>query len=338
MTIQVPSPDLQVEFADRLEQSRREFLQTALADTVRRMDIAQIDSELVEVVPAGELSELAARGIRGEWLFACPAILRANPKLLAYYRLLLGFSQKEFYTSASGLGRFRTLEERGNLPERLDSEVSELCRGLNNAASRLARAITYAKITIGLLDDLALLTFGPQLRGGANVRRGSAAIQQVFEVLREIVEPHLIEGPPGVLRLRNAANRIVVIEFASDPDIVIRETRNDGKDQKVVAIEVKGGTDFSNVHNRVGEAEKSHQKARQRGFTECWTVVNVKAINLAEARQESPSTNQFFLLGDLLSRGGDSYHEFRSRVVHLTSIPDVQQPSEKPARAKRPKR
>ena len=28
-------------------------------------------------------------------------------------------------------------------------------------------------------------------------------------------------------------------------------------------MEIKGGSDISNAHNRVGEAEKSHIKARQ---------------------------------------------------------------------------
>lgn len=321
MPIQIPAPDLQIEFAERLEQSSHEFLQNALAETVRGLNISELDTDLQSVVPASDLSELASRGIRGEWLFACPVILRARPKLIAYYRLLLGFSQKEFYTAASGLSQFRGLEERGEIPARVESSLIELCTGLNAAASRLARAITYARITLNLLDDLALLTFGPQLRGGANVRRGSAAIQQVFGVLRKIVLEYLIEDTPALMRLENATGRIVLIEFAADPDIVIRETRDDGKDQKVVAIEVKGGTDFSNVHNRMGEAEKSHQKARLRGFTECWTVVNVNSIDLDEARRESPSTNQFFRLVDLLDESTNGFHEFKSRVIHLTSIP-----------------
>jgi hypothetical protein len=36
-------------------------------------------------------------------------------------------------------------------------------------------------------------------------------------------------------------------------------------------------TDFSNIHNRIGEAEKSHQKARQTGYTEVATGAEMKA-------------------------------------------------------------
>jgi hypothetical protein len=32
-----------------------------------------------------------------------------------------------------------------------------------------------------------------------------------------------------------------------------------------VAVEIKGGKDYSNIHNRIGEAEKSHQKAKKEG-------------------------------------------------------------------------
>ena len=73
--------------------------------------------------------------------------------------------------------------------------------------------------------------------------------------------------------------------------------------RNVVAIEVKSGTDVSNIHNRIGEAEKSHQKARQRSFTECWTVVNVGRLDMAKARSESPSTDRFYSLAALSLQG-----------------------------------
>ena len=45
------------------------------------------------------------------------------------------------------------------------------------------------------------------------------------------------------------------MEFAADPDICIREELPSGKFRNLVAIEIKGGKDYSNVHNRIGEAE-----------------------------------------------------------------------------------
>lgn len=90
--------------------------------------------------------------------------------------------------------------------------------------------------------------------------------------------------------------------------------------RKIGAIEIKSGTDVSNIHNRIGEAEKSHQKARQDGFTECWTVVNVARLDEIKASKESPTTNRFYLLPDLIVRSGKSYDDFRHRIQALTSI------------------
>lgn len=87
-----------------------------------------------------------------------------------------------------------------------------------------------------------------------------------------------------------------------------------------IAIEVKAGEDFSNIHNRIGEAEKSHLKAKERGFVECWTVVNVDRIDMAMARRESSSTNRFYRLSDIVSATGDEYTDFRNRVIALIGI------------------
>lgn len=88
----------------------------------------------------------------------------------------------------------------------------------------------------------------------------------------------------------------------------------------VIAMEIKGGKDFSNIHNRLGEAEKSHQKARAAGFTECWTVVNVSRFDLDKARRESPSTDRFYRLSRLEDNGSEEYQDFRERIISLTGI------------------
>jgi hypothetical protein len=75
-----------------------------------------------------------------------------------------------------------------------------------------------------------------------------------------------------------------------------------------------------NIHNRVGEAEKSHQKARVAGFTECWTIVNVDRTDLDQARRERPSTNRFYRLSDLLDQASDGYRDFHDRIQALTGV------------------
>ncbi len=122
------------------------------------------------------------------------------------------------------------------------------------------------------------------------------------------------------IELRNEAGRTVLVEFAPDPDIIIREEMGVDTYSKKVAIEVKGGSDFSNIHNRIGEAEKSHQKARAAGYVDCWTVVNVDKIDMKMAKQESPTTNRFYRISDLSSGKGPQYKDFRDQIVSLTGI------------------
>jgi hypothetical protein len=72
------------------------------------------------------------------------------------------------------------------------------------------------------------------------------------------------------------------------------------EERKLVAIELKGGTDVSNIWNRIGEAEKSHLKAKGKGYNELWTVARVDLTNdpalHQKARSQSPSTTRFFCL------------------------------------------
>jgi hypothetical protein len=93
-----------------------------------------------------------------------------------------------------------------------------------------------------------------------------------------------------------------------------------GSFRELIAVEVKAGTDFSNIHNRIGEAEKSHQKARADGYNECWTVVNVDKIDVEKAHRESPSTSRFYRISDIQRGSGSEYEDFRNRVVSLTGI------------------
>ena len=59
------------------------------------------------------------------------------------------------------------------------------------------------------------------------------------------------------------SRKVVIWPLATDPDIRIQEEFEPGQLRNKVAIEIKGGTDISNAHNRAGEAEKSHQKGQE---------------------------------------------------------------------------
>lgn len=320
MTIKVPLPDAQIDFAAALAKIRRLYLQDALSETVKALAVPDIDRELAAYVPGHSLTTLATHGLRGELVFPVPLTLTANPRLLGYYRLLYGYSQKEFYTAATGLARFKGMEERGSIRREIAGEIPNLASALCKAGALLVAGIGSGKINAALLDDLTLLTLGPQLRGGANVRKGAAGIRTVFNAIHEIVAKSIASVTDTRMEIKNATGRAVLIEFAPDPDIIIREEMRAGVYREIIAIEVKAGSDFSNIHNRIGEAEKSHQKAKANGYAECWTVVNVDKIDMAMAKRESPSTNRFYRISDLVAAAGDDYQDFRDRVVSLTGI------------------
>ena len=317
----VPDPELQINFAVALSKIRSRYLQDALGETIRALSVPDIDKELAHYVPPHSLTALASHGLRGEIIFPVPLVLAASPRLLGYYRLLYGYSQKEFYTAATQISRFKPMEERGVLLASLTPHLPELCTAICRAGALLLAGLVATRISAAFLDDLTLLTLGPQLRGGANVRKGTAGIRLVFNAIQQIVQASAVQSNESRIEIRNAAGRTVFIEFAPDPDIIIREEMRPGNFRQLIAIEVKSGSDFSNIHNRIGEAEKSHQKAKASGFVECWTVVNVDNIDIKMAHRESPSTNRFYLISALVAASGNDYQDFKERVISLTGIP-----------------
>lgn len=317
-----PAPQMQIDFAFELKRFRALYLHSALSETVRDMDIAELDRQLAEYVPKADLATLAKYGLRAELLFAVPLVLESNPHLVGYYRLLMGYSQKDFYGRDKGFGAsiFKLMEAKGKASTAALSALPQLCEAFCSSASTLLAGVGSLQVTRELFDDLSLLTVGPQLRGGANNKRGSEGIVRVFEIIREIVAHATAEVRGGAIEVNSATGRKVLIEFAPDPDIIIREEMAHQHYRNVVAIEIKSGTDHSNIHNRIGEAEKSHQKARQRGYTECWTVVNVSRLDMTKAKGESPSTDRFYSLSALSLKAGEEYDDFSRRVLSLTSI------------------
>jgi len=248
-----------------------------------------------------------------------PALLIANPRLLGYYRLLLGFSQKEFFNKGK-LGRFKAMEEKGKISARVRPELADLCRAFASGASELLHEIGPERLSLDLLDDLTLLTLGPQLRGCNNTKIGKLATQAVFELIHSLMAHAVERETPTKLELRNASARTVIIAFSNDPDIIVVEEASKKSRRNIIAIEIKGGADQSNIWNRLGEAEKSHQSAKQRGFVEFWTIYNVPNLDLAKAHEKSPTTNRFYNLRDLLAPQSEALDDFRDRLISSVGI------------------
>lgn len=300
-------PTLQISFYKRLLTAQETHLLPALLAHLATVNIVALDEELHEFVGGASLQRLAAEGLRGELLFPVPAILSTRPALIAYYRLLLGFSQKEFYKPPLSL--FQRMESSNQLVDRAIALLPELCRSMIASAEILLNGVS--SLSTDLLNALTLLTLGGQLRGSYNTLLGQEATKSVFQIIRQVVQDAIREETGSHMLIRNAAGRLVRIEFAPDPDIAIREELGSARYNNRIAIEIKGGTDFSNLHNRLGEAEKSHQNAKHQGFTQFWTIVNVSRLNLVDAHNETPTTTRFFLAKSILDTTSAEHEEFR---------------------------
>ncbi|MBM4293861.1 MAG: XcyI family restriction endonuclease [Deltaproteobacteria bacterium] len=315
IVLPVLEPNLQISFYYRLQAIRELYLRESMSNTVKDVDITTLDKQLSQLVPLKLLSRLASFGLRGETFFPIPALLEANPFLLGYYRLLYGLSQKEFYNKGP-FGRFKRLEDRGEIPNRLKSEVQEICKSLIKTAKILVEGIDV--LSLDIIHDLQLLTIGPQLRGSENTKLGQDATKEFFSLIKNIVGPYIKGTTDRTIIIENGSKRTVLIEFFSDPDVRITE-KLETKMRPLVSIEIKGGTDISNIHNRLGESEKSHQKAKNRGFFEFWTITRVD-IDQTAAKRESPTTSHLFHLDRIQDTTTKEYKEFKELLSSLIGI------------------
>lgn len=308
-------PDLQISFYYRLREIENLYLGEALRNTVRALDIPTLDGQLAEFVDPQSLTRVSSFGMRGELLFPVPYIIKSNPYLLGYYRLLYGISRKEFYHK-NYFRSFNGLEDQGIISNKISNLIVPLCKSLIATGKILFDGIDY--ISLSIIHSLQVLTIGPQLRGGSLNIKGQVAVQEMYDLIRTIVHPYIKETTERTITLANESGRTVFISFGNDPDIKVQE-RLETRIRPLVAIEIKGGNDFSNVYNRLGEAEKSHNQARRAGFTECWTIVRVE-LTLEKTRERSPSTNRLFHLDRIRDSFSEENREFRELFGSLVGI------------------
>ncbi len=312
----VLSPEIQASFYYRLNAIRQTYLHAALRDAVEQVELDALNAELREFVSSKSLKRVAKFGLRGELVFPVPSLLRSSPFLLGYYRLLFGFSQKEFYNKGP-FGRFKRLEESGEVTSTTDPLMPELCTSLCASAERLVESLD--ELSPSIIHELQLLTLGPQFRGSENTRIGAQATQEVYDLIATIVDPYIQDRTKRSIRLKNAAGRAVLLEFASDPDVLATEKHGETV-RSILSIEVKGGSDASNIHNRLGEAEKSHLKAKRLGCTDLWTIVRVD-LSLESAQAGSPTTTHFFNLDAVTDQASQEFADFRDALGLRLGIP-----------------
>lgn len=315
--LRAPSASRQVGFYQLLVAARKQWLIDALSEILATLDQAEIKRQIAEYVPADVQRILAAAGMRDEYVFPLPRILEAKPSLVGYYRLLLS-PQKGFYTSGTGMAQFRSMERSGTVSERQKRVIPDFCLAMAEPLAALVRQIP--EISERDIRELPLLTFGSQLQGANNTVIGKKAMEDVFMVIAEIVGKFAIKKEPRKITIRNSAKRTVLLTLSHDPDVRIEEMFGKTR-HSIVAIEVKGGTDVSNAHNRAGEAEKSHLKAKRAGFPEFWTIISIKGVSLAKLKSESQTTNHWFDIAEVLARKGPDYEVFKERLVRALGIP-----------------
>lgn len=314
-SLPVFKPDMQIIFYYRLNSLKEKYFFESLSKTVKNLDIPVIDAQLAQYVEPKYLSKLASFSLRGETFFPIPYVIKANPFLIGYYRLLYGISQKQMY-SRKPFSRVKRLEEKGEISKETEIYVEEVCRSLIATSQILVEELD--SLSLQTVRDLQAMTLGAQFRGGNNTIIGETAVIETFEYIRYLVEPYIKRIDEHEIVIENTSNREMSIRFSSDPDISINE-KFSRSDIPIVAIEIKGGRDYSNIHNRIGEAEKSHQKARNEGYSQFWTIIRVD-MDYSVLRKESPTTSVFFNLDKIRSPDSSESGEFMDRLSSLLSI------------------
>ncbi len=245
--------------------------------------------------------------------------MEKKPTLVGYYRLMLGISQKRFYRKGTDMGPFKSMETRGLFNPKKRPDLERFCTLMGESLAEMVRQIS-PKITARDVSELPLLTLGAQLYGSNNNVIGKQATVDVFLSVIEIVKNFIVSQDSSKIIVHNASKRKVIIALSSDPDIRIQE-EFEGKLRNILAIEIKGGTDVSNAHNRAGEAEKSHRKAKKQDFRDYWTIISLAGVDPDMLQQESPTTNSWFDVAQVLARDGNYWKEFRSRFAGAAGIP-----------------
>jgi len=320
--IPVLRPATQIDFYARLQAVKERYLHNALKETIEAatFDLPTLDGELALFADATSLKRLASFHLRGETFLPVPYLLKRNAHLLGYYRLLYGFSCKAFYDQGP-FKRFQRMEDDGLVDPRTEPSLPTLCRSLRATGGMLVEAIK--SVSRGTVFELQLLTLGPQFKGGGNVKVGQGAIDTFFTLLKSLLSPYNPKVKGRQLGFVNDSKLRVVVRVASDPDVSITQ-QLDAEERKLVAIELKGGTDASNIWNRLGEVEKSHLKAKAKGFNELWTVTRVDLTTVPalenKARAQSPSTTRFFFLDRIVDSTTPEAVTFRQVLGSMMGV------------------
>src|SRR5437016_1262825 len=134
-----PSPSRQLAFHQLLVAARKTWLTDALQEALAAGDPSVVKREISSLVPSDVQKMLAACGIRDEFVFPVPSLLRLKPTLVGYYRLLLGSPQKSFYSSETGMTLFKSMESHGRIGARQEEHLVAFCEAMIVSLAELVR-------------------------------------------------------------------------------------------------------------------------------------------------------------------------------------------------------
>ena len=143
-----PGAARQVQFHQLLVAARKQWFIDALSDALAQLDQKTVKEQLAQYVPGDAQKILAAAGVRDEDVFPVPAVIVKKPSLVGYYRLLLGSPQKGFYDRSTGMGRFKSMEERGTMEGNQIAFLPDFCHAMAEPLAELvARYLASANAT-----------------------------------------------------------------------------------------------------------------------------------------------------------------------------------------------
>ncbi len=233
--------------------------------------------------------------------------------------MLLGISKKEFsQANRLGYGPWVNAEETGRISPRLILLLDPFCQALINPLAQAVVAI--GQFTDRDLSDITLLTLGSTLQGGRNNTIGSQAASGVLTAIRRLLTTWITFETDKMLHLKIPSGDEIEISVGSDPDIQINRGLGTSS-TPLIAIEIKGGGDVSNAHNRAGEAEKSQIKAEMQGYQHRWTIIRMQGVDRALIQSETPSSTMIFEAAEILDQDGIDWVNFKQSLLSMFAIP-----------------
>jgi len=271
------------------------------------------------------------KGLRPAKVFAFPELLRESPRLIGYYRRLVGASTKAIRNVIGDPQKYET-GARADLSPELAQAYADL---FNTAISQLLEI----ESSFSESDIPALLgaTSGSQIQGSIVSGKGQRAQEMVWQwILEYLAAGDFIEqlvprsgslaslnlskrqdvgGVSHRVRSCSLKNRLI-LTYGSEPDIAIRETSG----LLLTVHEVKAGIDFAGAKQRYPAAKSSFEAARSQNPA-CHTVFLAGCLSAAVKKliRTEGWVNRCYLLPELemdsKRRGGYLDQEIRPYAV-----------------------